>query len=110
MNEDKLPSVFFNEYFKRKPMRLWEREDDCLFMMSKTDECNVEYVALEEVRQELTKLKAQLDKAVEALELIALDNIFVAENGWRDEHFLDVKQAKEALSIIKQLDGKNENE
>lgn len=40
----------------------------------------------------------EMKPIVEALKLIAEPNIFIAENGWRDEHFLDVKQAEEALS------------
>lgn len=44
---------------------------------------------------------------VQALKTIALENIYVAENGWRDEHFLNVKQANEALSNFdKFLEGK----
>lgn len=33
----------------------------------------------------------------EALEMIAMDNIYIGENGWKDEYFLNVKQAREAL-------------
>jgi len=46
-----------------------------------------------------------LAMACEALDLIALDNIYVGENGWKDEHFLDVKQAREALAKIRGKEG-----
>lgn len=45
---------------------------------------------------------SKLAIAIEALELIAMDNIYVGENGWKDEHFLNVKHATEALEKIKQ--------
>ena len=55
---------------------------------------------------DLIKTKKELEQnlaiAVSALELISLDNIYVGENGWRDEHFLNVKQAKEALNKTSQ--------
>jgi septal ring factor EnvC (AmiA/AmiB activator) len=52
--------------------------------------------------KERAESEQKLAIAVEALELISLDNIYVGENGWRDEHFLNVKQAKEALAKINQ--------
>jgi hypothetical protein len=52
--------------------------------------------------KERAELEQKLAIAVEALGLISLDNIYVGENGWRDEHFLNVKQAKEALTKINQ--------
>jgi hypothetical protein len=36
----------------------------------------------------------------EALKLIALKDVYVGENGWRDEYFLSVKQADEALAAV----------
>jgi len=59
---DKLPSIFLNEYFKRKPMRLHEREDDGLFLMEKTEECNLEYIP----KSELESLEAKLQELVES--------------------------------------------
>lgn len=50
--------------------------------------------------KEIESLKQRLSVAVEALNLIALDNIYVTQDEWRDEHFLNVKQAKEALAKI----------
>jgi hypothetical protein len=55
--------------------------------------------------REIQKLKADRDVTVEALKLIAMDNIYVAENGWRDEYFLNVKQATEALKSIGEQGG-----
>jgi hypothetical protein len=57
-----------------------------------------DYAKMMEV--ENAELRKKLDVAVEALKMIALDNTYVGEDGWRDEHFLDVKQATEALKTI----------
>ncbi len=57
---------------------------------------------LNQSNKERAELERKLAVAIEALELISLDNIYVGENGWRDEHFLNVKQAKEALAKINQ--------
>lgn len=44
------------------------------------------------------RLLPLLQKAVEMAELISCKSIYVGENGWKDEHFLNVKQAEEFLA------------
>ena len=44
-----------------------------------------------------TELVSALELVVDALHNIAQDNIFVSEGGWKDEHFLDAKQANERI-------------
>jgi hypothetical protein len=52
------------------------------------------------MQKEVNKLKAQNKIMREALELICLENIYIGENGWRDEYILSFNQAKEALEKI----------
>lgn len=52
-----------------------------------------------------------LQKAVEMAELISCKSIYVGENGWQDEHFLNVKQAEEFLAeFTKMTEIKKEGE
>jgi hypothetical protein len=44
-------------------------------------------------------LKA-LEIAIEKLKLIQQKSIFVCENGWRDEHFLNVEISEQAIAEI----------
>jgi hypothetical protein len=36
----------------------------------------------------------------ECLEMICLDNIYIGQDGWKDEYFLVVKNAKECLNKL----------
>jgi seryl-tRNA synthetase len=53
--------------------------------------------------KERADLEQKLAIAVEALEMISLDNIYVDENGWRDEYILGYNQAREALVKIGEM-------
>jgi len=55
-------------------------------------------------REKIERLKADREITVKALKLISMDNIYVGENGWRDENFLNVKQAREALKSIGEIE------
>jgi seryl-tRNA synthetase len=57
---------------------------------------------LNQSNKERAELEQRLAIAVEALEMISLDNIYVGENGWRDEYILGYNQAREALNKINQ--------
>jgi septal ring factor EnvC (AmiA/AmiB activator) len=57
---------------------------------------------LSQSNKERAELEQKLAIAVEALEMISLDNIYVGENGWRDEYILGYNQAREALNKINQ--------
>ena len=52
---DKYPIVYFNEYFRRKPMRLAEHENETLFTLEETDVNNFEYISMEDFKQEISK-------------------------------------------------------
>lgn len=69
-----------------------------LYGMEKICKPQAEFIAL--AANEITKLTKSLSVAVQTFEAISCDNIYVGENGWRDEHFLDVKQAQEAITNI----------
>ena len=41
--------------------------------------------------------------ALQGLELVKHESIYVGENGWKDEYFLSVKSATEALNKMKSM-------
>jgi len=58
------PVLYFNEYFKRKPMRLNERESEDLFTLEETDVNNFEYISLHDHEKEIASLKELLERAL----------------------------------------------
>lgn len=63
------PVLYFNEYFRRKPMRLNERESEVLFTLEQTDVNNFQYISLHDHEKEIASLKDKL--AIENAEKIA---------------------------------------
>ena len=58
------PRIFFNEYFRRKPMRLAERLDANLFTLDLTGENDFEYMSVSDHLKELEVLKAENELCV----------------------------------------------
>lgn len=56
------PILYFNEYFRRNPMRLNERESEELFTLEQTDVNNFEYISLHDHEKEIASLKEQLER------------------------------------------------
>jgi hypothetical protein len=46
------------------------------------------------------KLEQENKMMKECLEMICLDNIYIGQDGWKDEYFLVVKNAKECLNKL----------
>jgi len=57
---EEMPSLYFNEYFKRKPDRLSEREKYNLFTMKPSNSNCVEYVFADPLRQEIQMLNQKI--------------------------------------------------
>lgn len=53
--------LFFNEYYRRKPERLWEKEGD-VFCMVKSDEYDYEFISMDFHEKEIEYLKAEVNK------------------------------------------------
>ena len=62
------PVLYFNEYFKRKPMRLSERESEDLFTLEETDVNNFEYISLHDHEKEIASLKELVVQATPYVE------------------------------------------
>lgn len=62
------PVLYFNEYFKRKPMRLNERESEELFTLEETDVNNFEYISLHDHEKEIASLKELIEQAYQYVE------------------------------------------
>lgn len=58
VNEE-MPRLYFNEYFRRKPDRLSEREQVSLFTLEPSNTNNVEYVFAEPLLSQIAELEAQ---------------------------------------------------
>ncbi len=65
------PVLYFNEYFKRKPMRLNERESEELFTLEQTDVNNFEYISLHDHEKEIASLKEQLKREMACTDFYA---------------------------------------
>ena len=65
------PVLYFNEYFRRKPMRLSERESEELFTLEETDVNNFEYISLHDHEKEIASLKEQLEREQGAVDFYA---------------------------------------
>lgn len=65
------PVLYFNEYFKRKPMRLNERESEELFTLEETDVNNFEYISLHDHEKEIASLKEQLKREQDCVDFYA---------------------------------------
>lgn len=61
------PILYFNEYFRRNPMRLNERESEELFTLEQTDVNNFEYISLHDHEKEIASLKEQLEELTSLL-------------------------------------------
>ena len=48
----------------------------------------------------IEKLEQENKMMLDCLELICLDNIYIGQDGWKDEYFLVVKNAKECLNKL----------
>lgn len=64
--------LFFNEYYRRKPDRLWEKDGE-VFCMEKGGEYDYEFISIDEHEQELTKLTNKFEKANRYIELCPCD-------------------------------------
>jgi hypothetical protein len=62
-----MPSLYFNEYFKRKPDRLSERENYNLFTMKPSNSNCVEYVFADPLRQEIQRLNQKIAELKETV-------------------------------------------
>jgi hypothetical protein len=51
------------------------------------------------------KLEQEHKLMRECLEMICLDNIYVGQDGWKDEYFLVVKNARECLNKLTKDEG-----
>ena len=63
--------IFFNEYFKRKQMRLNEHENENLFTIEQTDVNNFEYMSVDDHYEIVEKLKADLKREQECVDFYA---------------------------------------
>ena len=69
-NKYKYPVIYFNEYFRRKPMRLAERECESLFTMDKVKENNFAYISLEDHQKEIEKRDGLLKEAESHIKML----------------------------------------
>ena len=65
------PILYFNEYFRRNPMRLNERESEELFTLEQTDVNNFEYISLHDHEKEIASLKEQLKREQDCVDFYA---------------------------------------
>ena len=74
MNQDELekkykyPVIYFNEYFRRKPMRLAERECGSLFTMDEGGVNRFAYISLEDHQKEIEKRDELLEFCLPLME------------------------------------------
>lgn len=69
------PVLYFNEYFKRKPMRLNERESEELFTLEETDVNNFEYISLHDHEKKIASLKEQLKREQDTVDYYSLGDV-----------------------------------
>jgi hypothetical protein len=96
-----MPSLFFNEYFKRKPDRLSEREQVNLFTMEPSEQNCVEYVFAEPLRQEIQKLKA--DREV----LVEMGKFYANKANWSQNMGMLIYSNAPKPNLYKDLDEKD---
>lgn len=90
------PVLYFNEYFRRKPMRLNERESEELFTLEQTDVNNFEYISLHDHEKEIASLNDRL--AAQVIQVLAY-KILVSE---LDGEIASLKeQLEESSSLVK---------
>lgn len=89
------PVLYFNEYFRRKPMRLNERESEELFTLEQTDVNNFEYISLHDHEKEIASLK---ELVVQAILLVETDKSdYSLKNVWVYNKHEWLKKAEEVL-------------